>query len=132
LGPPESLFGSNVEATPEDGEPDHAGNSHDNSVWYELTPPSSGSYVIDTFGSLEQNESIIDTIVGVYQGPSVDALTPITSNDDWIGYDSCVVLDATAFESYFIAVDGYNQRQGNFVITLDEGATCRSRPLPRR
>ena len=66
--------GHNCGATFEPLEPTHAatGNS---SVWWTWTAPRSGPVSIDTFGSN------FDTLLGIYTGASVSALTLIGSND---------------------------------------------------
>ena len=73
---PSSLLDSNVEAGKESGEPDHAGNSGGHSVWYSWTPAASGPAGISTacFGGL-------DTLLAVYTGAGLGALTPIASNE---------------------------------------------------
>src|SRR3712207_570946 len=46
-----TVSGTNVDATKESGEPDHANNPGGKSVWYEWTAQESGTTFIDTFGS---------------------------------------------------------------------------------
>ena len=73
---PESQAGSNVEATKEAGEPNHAGDPGGHSVWFSWTPASSEPIAIQSdncFGSF-------DTLIGVYTGTAVDSLTPVASN----------------------------------------------------
>ena len=43
--------GTNIRATIESGEPNHAGNAGGASIWYNWTAPASGSVTIDTIGS---------------------------------------------------------------------------------
>lgn len=57
--------GSNLRATKETGEPNHAGNASTASVWYRWTAPTNGNVVIDTVGS------DFDTLLAVYTGSSV-------------------------------------------------------------
>ena len=56
--------GTNVNATKESGEPNHAGNTGGKSVWWSWTAPGSGRVTITTAGSA------FDTILGVYKGLS--------------------------------------------------------------
>ena len=104
--------GSNVGATKESGEPSHAGNAGGASVWYAWTPTTSGTATIDTAGSS------YDTLLAVYTGTGVGALTQRASNDDVGGglLTSSVTLSVTAGTTYRIAVDGWRARQG--AITL--------------
>ena len=74
------------------------GNSGGKSVWWTWTAPSSGSVQIDTIGSS------FDTILGVYTGSSVSALTTVASDDDSGGnYTSKVTFNAVAGTTYQIA-----------------------------
>src|SRR6267378_7953283 len=71
-----SVTGSNVGATKETGEPNHAGDPGGHSVWYRWTASASTPVTIDTIGSN------FDTLLAVYTGSSVGSLTTIASNDD--------------------------------------------------
>ena len=106
--------GTNVGATKEAGEPNHAGNSGGKSVWWRWTAPASGQCTIDTSGSS------FDTILGVYTGISVSALTEIASNDDDPsgGTTSKVTFNAVAGTSYMISVDGYSGESGSITLHL--------------
>jgi len=64
-----SVSGTNVEATKQTGEPQHAGDPGGRSVWYTWTAPSTGAFKVDTCGS------DFDTLLGVYTGGAVNALT---------------------------------------------------------
>ncbi|HUT37086.1 MAG TPA: choice-of-anchor D domain-containing protein, partial [Planctomycetota bacterium] len=102
--------GTNVGATKEAGEPSHAGNAGGRSVWWRWTPSSSGQARINTFGSG------FDTLLAVYTGSSVSALTAVASNDDAGGPQSQVTFAAVAGAAYRIAVDGYNGVSGSIVV----------------
>ena len=95
--------GSNVNATKETGEPDHwPANAGGASVWWVWTAPSTGSVTVSTFGST------FDTVLAVYTGSAVNALTLIAANDDAGGYaQSRVTFTANGGTTYRIAVDGY-------------------------
>ncbi len=111
-GPGGTATGSNTSATKQAGEPNHAGNSGGASVWYTWTAPSGGAVVIDTL------QSNFDTLLAVYTGNSVGALTPRVSNDDVDPgiLQSSVTFRAVAGFTYRIAVDGYNAARGNIVL----------------
>src|SRR5204862_80429 len=66
--------GSNVGATKESGEPNHAGNTGGHSVWWTWTAPSSGQVAVDTIGSN------FDTLLGIYTGSSVGGLSTVASD----------------------------------------------------
>jgi len=67
--------GSNVGATKEPGEPDHAGSAGGASVWYRWTAPSNG----DVYLSLRQ--ATFETLVGVYTGSSLSDLSQVAAID---------------------------------------------------
>lgn len=104
--------GTNVDATMEPGEPDHAGLSGGTSVWYVWTAPASGPVRISTCGS------DFDTVLAVYTGDSVNALTGVTSNDDSCDTQSRVGFDAVAGATYRIAVDGLPGSTGSIALAL--------------
>jgi Calx-beta domain len=101
-----SVNGSNAGATHETGEPNHSPDNGggNRSIWYQWTAPSTGSVTFTTAGSA------FDTVMGVYTGTSVDALTAIGKADDNNATDktSTVTFNATSGTVYRIAVDGYN------------------------
>jgi Lysyl oxidase/Concanavalin A-like lectin/glucanases superfamily/Immunoglobulin I-set domain/Immunoglobulin domain len=116
LGGFSSVPGDNANATKEPGEPNHAGNAGGHSVWYQWTAVSTKPVTIDTIGSS------FNTLLAVYTGSSVSALTLVASNDD-IGpgdLQSRVTFSATAGTVYNIAVDGFNGAIGNIVLTLNQ------------
>jgi Tol biopolymer transport system component len=92
-----------MSATSETGEPNHAGHATGASVWYSWQAPASGNVTFDTSGGN------LDTVLGVYTGSSVSALTQVASNDDMGAYTySVVTFNATANTVYYIAVDVYD------------------------
>jgi hypothetical protein len=111
LGDNGRVESSNEGATKEPGEPDHAGDAGGNSVWWQWTAPTGGAMGFDTFGS------DFDTLLAVYTGSSLDALTLVGSNDDaGGGSQSRVGFPVLAGTTYWIAVDGYGGDQGNIVL----------------
>ena len=106
-----TVTGTNVGASKESGEPNHAGISGGKSVWWTWTAPSGGSFQIDTIGSS------FDTILGVYTGSSVSSLTTVAGDDDSGGnLTSKVTFNAVGGTSYAIAVDGYSGASGNITL----------------
>jgi hypothetical protein len=100
--------GTNLGATKESGEPNHAGNPGGKSVWYRWQAPVSGTATITT-------GSNYDSLLGVYTGTAVNGLSLVASNDDDPngGVSSRVVFTTTAGTTYRIAVDGFNAASGN-------------------
>ena len=114
--------GSNAGASKEPGEPDHAGRSGGASLWWRWTAPASGAVAIDTAGS------DFDTLLAVYTGGAVDALTEVASNDDAVGLQSEVRFTAQQGVVYHVAVDGYDGATGSIVLNWrqagDAGMAC--------
>jgi hypothetical protein len=96
--------GTNVFATHEINEPNHSpdGNGGSRSVWYQWQAPATGTATIDTLGTG------FDTVLGVYTGTSVGALSVVGKDDDTVERTSRVSFAATAGTVYKIAVDGFN------------------------
>ena len=109
-----STSGSTAGATKEPGEPNHAGNAGGASVWFHWVAPANGTVTFNTAGST------FDTLLGVYIGTSVSALSLVASNDD-VSYPadttSTVTFAAVSGTEYRIAVDGYNGVSGNYILT---------------
>jgi len=127
-----STSGSNVGATGETGEINHAWVSGDgrfgsvwsgyygygksgnlNSVWWSWTAPYSGNTTIDTFGSN------FNTTLGVYTGLSVNSLSIVDYNDDYNGQQSQVTFLASAGTTYRIAVDGFYTYTGSISLSIN-------------
>ncbi len=110
-GPSGSATGSNVNATKEPGEPNHAGNAGGASIWYRWVAPASGTATIDTSGSS------FDTLLGVYTGSTVGTLSGVASNDDAPGVKtSQAAFSAVSGTTYQIAVDGHNGATGSVTL----------------
>ena len=121
------VTGSSVGATRETGEPYHAGMTGGASVWWSWTAPASGTVTISTAGSS------FDTLLGVYTGTSVSALTEVASNDDE-NYPSIatskVVFDVVSNQTYQIAMDGYGGASGSVQLSVQLGPLLPPPPAP--
>jgi hypothetical protein len=105
--------GSNLNATKEAGEPDHAGNAGGRSVWFSWTAPKAGQCIIDTTGS------DFDTLLAVYTNASLAQLEPVASNNDsGNNRTSQVSFNVVAGTEYQIAVDGFNGACGSINLGL--------------
>lgn len=101
------VLGNNVAASQQVGEPRHAGLGGGRSIWYRWTAPDSDRTTFDTYGS------DFDTVLAVYRGNAVNALTEVASNDDAGSLQSRVVFNAIQGAVYYIAVDGYGGAAGD-------------------
>lgn len=109
---PPSLSGTNVDATFEVDEPDHAAiGGPATSVWWKFTAPAAGTVNMNTDGS------DFDTVLAVYTGASVDALSEIASNDDGDNPPQSTISFAVVNGvEYHVAVDGYGGAVGNIIL----------------
>ncbi len=87
-------------ATPQAGEPAHAGRLS-RSIWFTWISPTGGEVQIDS------RDSIGDTTLSVYTGVSVNNLSLVAENDnESSGFlTSKVIFEATAGTPYHIALD---------------------------
>ena len=117
---PASAIGSNVLATKEGGEPNHAGSPGGKSVWWSWTAPSNGVVTVGTSGSA------FDTLLGVYTGAAVGSLTFVAGNDDTpVPYiagvsqkTSLATFNAVSGTTYAIAVDGFTGAAGAVALSI--------------
>ena len=99
------LLGTNINASTEQGEPQHAGSFSSSSVWYKWTAPSNGFFTFNTDGSN------IDTILAVYSGNAVNNLSEVISNNNEVTAVSFLSTSRVTFfalsgQVYKIAVAG--------------------------
>ena len=117
LDDPQGLVGgSNETATREAGEPLHAAQPGRRSVWYRWTAPQNGVLTVRTLGSA------FDTLLAVYTGDQVGALTEIASNDDAPsarGFTSELTFSATRGVGYMLALDAMGDKGGKYVLSWD-------------
>lgn len=112
-------YGSNVGATTEAGEPDHAGCGSTKTVWWTWTPGRSGTATFTTEGSN------FDTVLAVYTGATLGSLVEVDSNDDAefpyeVGQNvSAVSFPVLAGRTYHIAVGGYKDNEGAITLSWD-------------
>jgi Ca2+-binding RTX toxin-like protein len=129
-GPIGRVIGSNVAATKELGEPDHADNPGGHSIWCSWTAPADGAVVFTTAGSS------FDTLLAAYTGAAVNALTPVAANDDGaqVGPRSLISFPVSESVTYQIAVDGFSGKVGSVNLRWHPAPTndnfANAEPLP--
>jgi uncharacterized repeat protein (TIGR02543 family) len=119
-----TIVSSNVSMTKEPGEPNHAGNPGGKSIWWYWTASSSRQVTITTAGTP------FNTLLGVYTGTKVSALTTIASDADSGGVTnrSIVNFNPVPGQTYFIAVDGMNAASGRIDLSLTVSGTSAGTP----
>lgn len=119
--------GKTVGASRESGEPAHGGDQPAASIWYRWTATATGTLNLNTQGSN------YDTLLGVYTGPGVNALTTLATNDDVAGGGglwSQVRVPVTEGTTYAIAIDGWRGARGQTVLNWSIGAPVTPTPPP--
>ncbi len=129
-----SANGNNVNATAEAGEPAHGGAPAAQSIWFDWTAPSDGSFTFNTDGSDFAN------VLSVYTGSSLAALSPIGAEAPSSGIAGAlsvanpaqtqnakfVTFNAVTGTNHHIAIDGVSGANG--LVKL--GWTSSATPLP--
>lgn len=110
-----SVTGTTVGASSEDNEADHLGVAW-NSVWFDWTAPSSGWATFETCGST------FDTVLAVYTGSDLSALSSVTGSDDACGFASRVQFQVASGTVYRIALAGYDGDTGDFTLSWNRNA----------
>jgi alpha-tubulin suppressor-like RCC1 family protein len=111
---PYSNSSSNVDATRESGEPYHYGSINGHSVWWTWMAPASGPMQVNSTGSA------IRSVIAVYTGSSVSALTQVSAGRG----NHIVDFAAVAGTTYQIALDSLDAGvTGNFTFRLLSGVT---------
>jgi hypothetical protein len=103
------ITGTTLGASSETGEPVHAGVGS-NSAWYTWTAPSTGWATFQTCGNP------FDTVLAVYTGSDVAALSAVAGNDDACDFGSRVSFETSLGTVYRIAVAGYSGSTGDFTL----------------
>jgi subtilisin-like proprotein convertase family protein len=108
--------GSTVGATTETGEPTSCFTGA--TVWYSWTSPGfAGTVAFDAYGSS------FDTVLGVYTGNAVNALSGVGCNDQFGGPMGGIAFSFAASTTYRIQVGGSFGATGNFVLNISFGAS---------
>src|SRR4051812_26644310 len=105
------VTGSNAGATFETGEPAQEAGDGTNSVWWKGPPPASGDITFTLDGS------DFDTVLEVYTGSAVGALTLVDFNDDGdTGLTSDLTITAVSGTTYRIRVHGYDDTEEGAIL----------------
>ncbi len=128
LSTPASVTGNNTGANTQGGEPGFQFGGGlptiiwGATLWYQWVAPFSSTVTIDTFGSS------INTVLSVYTGTAVNALTLVQRNDNANGSTtaSLVSFSAVAGTEYQIQLGG----QGGFGSPVSQGAVQLNLSVP--
>ncbi len=118
LQPGETLEGTNILATREPNEPQHADREGNNSVWYYWAAPDEVLATIDTAGSG------FNAVIAVYAGDSLAELVEVASDDGGgSSGESLVQFPTKGGQTYYIAVDGSRANSTGFIRLRLQTAT---------
>jgi hypothetical protein len=114
---PGTYMASNRLATAEAGEPTTAGQAPSHSLWFTIKPAANGVLTVDT------DRSKIDTVLGIYTGSSVNALSLVGEEDnEGTGKTySRLSVPVTSGTTYRIKVDGKGGAQGVVMLFIGLG-----------
>lgn len=121
---PYQYHGSNMGASKEDGEPNHAGNEarSAHSLWWKFVPEVTQTYFVSTAGNYYDKTKAINTVVAVYStavgNPGFGDLTAVASNatgSDTL-FPSMTSFTGTAGQTYYIAAS--SQYMGNLSVLI--------------
>jgi len=115
VGPAGLVRDYNLSATAQPGEPAHAGNRAIHSIWFCWLAPFTGPVTFDT--SIIAGASF-DTVLAVYTGANLAALTMVATNDNYAApwVTSRVTFNAVSNTLYRIAVDGRGSTAGITIL----------------
>jgi outer membrane protein assembly factor BamB/subtilisin family serine protease len=121
-GPSVSVYGANINATLQSGEPEILGHSGGHSLWYSYTAPTSGVVQVSGYSYDFMPE------VAVYTGTSLTNLSLVTSAAGGAlagtsaDISECLcTFTATAGTTYMITLDGETTDDtGEFTLTIDD------------
>ena len=106
------ISGTNINASKEVLEPNHAGEAGGASIWWKYTATEGGKLTINT------NGSDFDTVLAAYTGSSLGSLSPIVAdNNSGPNGSSLVTFLVNTGETIWIAVDGVAGATGEISLS---------------
>ena len=119
---PFSQSGSTANATNEAGEPAPTCATLGKTIWYRYTPATNQTVTFSTGGSS------FDTVLAIWRGTSIGALTQVGCDDDGLGVGGASRVQSLALtggQTYYIQIGGYRgattTASGNYTLTLTVG-----------
>jgi autotransporter-associated beta strand protein len=108
----------NGSATLEVGEPSNPEHGTSNTVWFKWTSPAEGDFTVQTWGSTNLSFDEWDSVLGIYTGTSVDALTALGGSPQDGTVSEQMTVAVTAGTTYWIQLSGYfNDEATNIFLT---------------
>ncbi len=95
-----------------DGKTSCQPNSSAPDIWYVYSPEVDQTIAVNTFGSS------YDTLLSIHSGCPGTISNQVICNDDCGSPDSCLTFSASAGNSYWIRIGGFQQDSGKTVLTI--------------
>ncbi len=113
---------NNTHSSTQQREPVHCTTISNATRWLILKPAASGTFVIDTYGSVDTNGSAMATVLAVYLPGATpfDNLVQVTC-DDATAAGSRVRFSAAVNREYLVMADGANYAKGNIKLNWQFG-----------
>jgi autotransporter-associated beta strand protein len=96
-------------------------------VWFKWTSPGDGAFTIQTNGSTNGSGGEWDSMIGIYTGASVNALTPVPgpgNNPQDTGVPETKTVTVTPGTTYYFQLAGYqDQDAANILLSWNYVAT---------
>lgn len=122
------VTGDNTNASMEPNEPTQSAGSGGATLWYRWTAPTGvGSLSLTTAGSA------FDTVLDVFTGTTLGALTLVASNDDAPGggLHSSLSIPVSAGGTYMVRIASFGSRRGSLTLAWSGGSVvCVPRTIP--
>jgi autotransporter-associated beta strand protein len=121
-----SQTGTNtVDATVEAGEPVITpANPATKTVWFKWTSPGDGTFTFGTLGSTNAAATEWDSMIGIYTGTAVNALTPLGETPKDTVVPESMTVTVTPGTTYYIQLAGYlDEAAANILLTWNYVAT---------
>jgi fibronectin-binding autotransporter adhesin len=110
-----------VAATLEAGEPNPGAT---NTVWFKWTSPGDGGFTYGTLGSTNAGATEWDSIIGIYTGTAVNALTPLGTTPKDTALAESMTATVTSGTTYYIQLEGFGgQDAANILLNWNYVAT---------
>ena len=110
-------------ASSEAGEP-ALGSGGTKTVWFKWTSPGDGAFTFGTLGSTTSTPTEWDSVIGIYTGASLNALTPLGSTPKDTVLAETMTVTVTPGTTYYIQLAGYNgEDAANILLSWNYVAT---------
>ena len=113
---------NSIDATAEAGEPAFPGLNK--TVWFKWTSPGDGQFTFQTNGSTNGSAGEWDSMIGIYTGAAVNALTPLGTTPKDSGSAETMTITVTPGTTYYIQLAGFGGEDAtNILLTWNYVAT---------